>query len=173
MPVYIIGAGGPDDKASIHLATRRNTFIRNERRREMAPNMLKEGADLWRRERPNARLRSASAVYNCMGMVFASRRTWIDPAELDLILKEDEYRPVTELAQVEIGDIVVYRDRSDHRVTHVGIIVHAKRDVEKGAYEITVISKWGKYGEYIHLMEDVPFILGEPAEYWTDRRQMA
>jgi len=35
---------------------------------------------------------------------------------------------------------------------------------------LTVLSKWGADGEYIHGASRVPAYLGTPAEYWTDRR---
>jgi hypothetical protein len=43
--------------------------------------------------RPNAVLRSASTFpYNCMGLVFASRRAWIEIDYVYTVLKEDGYR---------------------------------------------------------------------------------
>jgi len=37
---------------------------------------------------------------------------------------------------------------------------------------LTVVSKWGADGEYIHGADKTPWIFsGKPAEYWTDRRK--
>ncbi len=46
---------------------------------------------MWRKRLPDAELRSMTAVYNCMGMVFGCRRTSIDPEHLPTILREDSY----------------------------------------------------------------------------------
>lgn len=108
----IIGAGGPSDRASIPLGTRRGTFIPNERRRELNPATLRASVDLWTRERPNARLRSVTAVYNCMGLVFASRRTCIDSTSLDTILREDEYQKGKAILIGERLPSFLYRYRS-------------------------------------------------------------
>ena len=57
-------------------------------------------ADIIRQYRighPNARVVSISAMYNCMGLVFASRRTNIRMETLDQIIAEDFYEPVPRL----------------------------------------------------------------------------
>ncbi len=35
---------------------------------------------------------------------------------------------------------------------------------------LTVLSKWGGEGEYMHDMSDVPELFGTPAEFWTHRK---
>jgi hypothetical protein len=87
-----------------------------------------------------------------------------------MILLEDNYRQLTGLAESQVGAIVIYRDTRDHSVSHVALIVSIEARVDAAAWKITVISQWGADGEYIHLMEDVPELLGRPMEYWTDRR---
>ena len=166
----LIGAGGPSDRAYLPLATRCGTIIPNERRHELPPAALRAAVEFWERARPNARLRSATAVYNCMGLIFASRRTWVDPDDLDTILEEDEYRQLAGAHEAQTGDVIVYRDRRDHSVCHVGVIVEIKPEIQTASWKITVISQWGAMGEYFHLIDDVPELLGEPMEYWTDRR---
>lgn len=166
----VIGAGGANDRAALPLATRRGTHIPNEKRKESAPVQRRASAELWKKERPNARLRSATAVYNCMGLVFASRRTWIDPVHLKTILKEDEYRQIAGPQEAQIGDIVVYENRRDRSVSHIGMIVEIVPKIDLPSWEITIMSKWGADGEYLHIVDDVPSQLGKPATYWTDRR---
>lgn len=167
----IIGEGGPNDRAAIPLATRRGTWIPNEQRLERAPASLRAAVEIWTGKYPEIQLRSATALYNCIGLVFASRRTLIDPKYLVTILQEDEYRQVAGSQDLQLGDIVVYRRRSDQSVSHVAVIFAVERKIATASWEIWVISQWGGDGEYLHRMEDVPLdFLGEPTEYWTDRR---
>jgi hypothetical protein len=129
MPI-VIGAGGPADRAYLPLATRRGTLIPNERRLEQAPARIRAACELFQQERPNAQLRSATGVYNCMGMAFASRRTWVDTGHLGMILEEDQHRPVASVDQVCPGDLVVYRSGHDGSVTHVAIVLETEPRVE-------------------------------------------
>ena len=117
---------------------------------------------------PNACARSLSNLYNCMGMVFASRRTWIDPEHLIMILEDDEYHLVNNKSQLRPGDVVVYRD-DQGQVSHVGVVAGVKVNVTKATWEVLVLSQWGADGEYFHLDYDVNPKLGKPTEYWTDR----
>jgi hypothetical protein len=45
-------------------------------------------------------------------------------------------------------------------------------DPSNGADYLQVLSKWGADGEYLHDLTDVPYLLGRPAEYWTDRKEL-
>jgi hypothetical protein len=120
---------------------------------------------------PEAILRSITATYNCTGMVVASRRTWIDPEHLTRILRDDGYRQLHGPEETEPGDVVIYHDGEDE-ACHVGIVVRKNLLVpEENAEVLTVLSKWGADGEYIHAASRVPGYLGTPAEYWTDRRR--
>lgn len=167
----LISPGGPSDRASIPLATRRGSLIPNERRFERPHEALREAVRFAIQGRPNVRLRSATAVYNCMGMIFASRRTWIDPVHLTTILIDDGYRRIT-IEYVQIGDIAVYRAPEDPRVaSHVAVIVKIEPEIATASWKITVMSQWGADGEYIHPIDEVPIILGKPVEFWTDRRE--
>ena len=117
---------------------------------------------------PNARARSLSSVYNCVGMVFAARRTWVDPEHLPMILADDGYQPVPNETELQPGDVVVYRD-SDGQVSHVGIVSEVRTNLAQAVREVFVLSQWGQDGEYFHRADDVNPLLGMPAEYWTDR----
>lgn len=165
---FIISAGGPSDRDSIPLATRKGQHIPNERRGEKSLAQLRAAVELWQKERPNARLRSITAVYNCTGLVFASRRTWVDTDHIAMILADDGYRRLAVESEAGIGDIVVYK--KNLALTHVGIIIGFDDDLSVGSREIKVLSKWGADGEYIHRIDDVPVLFGVPAEFWTDRR---
>jgi len=166
----IIGQGGTTDKAYLPLATREKNPIPNEQRRELSPARLKTIDELWKRERPDAILRSSTAVYNCMGLVFASRRTWVDTSYLEMIFDDDKYTQVEGKDKAKLGDVVVYRSHEDSSVCHIGIVMKIEPSVATASFNITVMSKWGAAGEYIHYIEDVPHLLGRPTELWTDRR---
>ena len=117
---------------------------------------------------PDARARSLSSMYNCMGMVFASRRTWVDPEHLPMILEDDSYRRVSSEGELQPGDVVVYR-HDDGEISHVGVVTEVRTNVREAAREVFVLSQWGRDGEYFHRADDVNPQLGKPAEYWTDR----
>jgi len=120
----------------------------------------------WAAEFPEAQLRSVTAIYNCFGMAFANRRTWILEDALPLIKEEDGYRSV---ARPSVGDVVVYRRAAE--IEHVGIAVEVRPIVETGSWEVIVLSKWGAEGEYLHHEDYVPQLLGRPVEYWTERAE--
>lgn len=161
---YLLGAELP-------LATKRGTRIPNERRREHAPIRLQAAKDIVLRSHPVAQMRSLSATYNCMGMVFANRRTWIDTDHLQLILQEDNYRQTT-IDDIQPGDVIVYRDELGS-VTHVGLVSCIEvnlADLSEDMHKVTVLSQWGADGEYFHPADEVNERLGNPTEYWTDRQ---
>lgn len=101
-------------------------------------------------------------------MVFAARRTCIEPEHLPLILRDDEYRLVTPEEDLTVGDIVVYRD-DELTVTHVGVVTRVLTNLLQATRDILVLSQWGGDGEYFHSVNDVNPRLGTPVEYWTDR----
>jgi len=170
MSPIIINPGSPKDKAAIPLATKLGNHIPNERRLEQIPSILREGIVFCEKNYSDIKLRSITATYDCLGMVFAARRTWIEDKYLDWILKEDNYRCLSNITELERGDLVVYRNKG--RASHVGIVVNIIRPLTKEAkWEVEVLSKWGAGGEYIHKMERVVPYLGEPSEFWTDRKQ--
>ena len=178
MAVWIIGEGGPRDPQRIELATRKGWPIPNVRRQEAPPERFEVAKVEHTRDHPDARLRSSTAVYNCLGLVFASRRTWVPPNDtssdltrvLKRILDDDGYRPLPGPEQSEIGDVVAYGKRGEPDLSHVGIIVDKTLDASTGSFKIKVMSKWGHDGEYLHSIDDVPLILGEPLQFYTDRK---
>ena len=101
-----------------------------------------------------------------MGLVFASRRTGIEPDHLGFIFTEDGFRQLDSEFQAEVGDVVVYKGPFG---SHVAIIVEIEDNLACGSRKLRVLSKWGRYGEYLHPINDVPDMLGKPSEYWTER----
>ena len=158
---YIVGPTLP-------LATRRGREIPNEQRSPLAPARMSAAKDIMLGGHTSASVRSLSSVYNCMGMVFASRRTWVGPEHLYMILEDDDYRQVSSEGDLEPGDVVVYKDEADIAV-HVGLVTEVRPNVGDAKWEIFALSQWGADGEYFHHVNDVNPRLGKPAEYWTDR----
>ena len=148
----------------IELSTREGNRIPNEQRSPRPLSAMQDASRIHRAEHQSLKLRSLSSLYNCMGMVFASRRTGIHPSELEMILTEDGYRQIG-INELEAGDVVVYHD-SRGEVSHVGIVDHVGFENPR---KVRVLSQWGADGEYYHLADDVSPALGSPSEYWTDR----
>src|SRR5260370_34997856 len=95
---------------SIVLRTRRNDWdVPNVLRKETPKEILDSMKELFDRERPRAKLRSLTGRYNCIGLVVASRRVWVEPEFLMRILREDGYRQLNSMAEAGFGDLVVYR----------------------------------------------------------------
>ena len=162
--------GSPSDRHSIPLATKRGCHIPNFRR-EPRDTSAMEDAVRWNSEsHESVRVRSKSSTYNCVGMVFANRRTWVETDHIRRILEEDGYRPVT-LQDAECGDIVLYTDAdADATVLHVGVIVRHDPSIEDADWKTTVLSQWGRDGEFFHELKDVNTgLLGSPNEVWTER----
>ena len=169
--IYIIGQGGEHDRQAIALGTRRTHHINNEMRPEAIPEALEQAIQHIKKLNPNAILRSASNTYNCVGMVFATRRTWVDPEHISIFLNDDGYRRLENINQTELGDVVVYRDNSGE-IVHVGIIIEKRVDFSNAETRYKVLSKWGQWAEYIHDPDDVLPTFGHPSEYWTDRKNV-
>jgi hypothetical protein len=103
--------------------------------------------------------------YNCVGMIFASRRVWIEIDDINKLLQEDGYRPISR-EQAVIGDVVLYK-YNNGEPAHIGII-YAIETIGQ-TLNIRVLSKWGRYPEFTHFLESVPDMLGRPLEYYTER----
>jgi len=168
---YIIGEGSERDPRSIPISTRDGSHIPNFRRTEDAPEVRRSAATMLRAEHGNAKLRSSSSTYNCVGHVFAARRTWVESDHLPAILERDGYSRVDGREKLWTGDIVVYEN--DHgEITHVGQVVEIQDNLADGHRRVIILSKWGVYGEYLHELLDVPLLLGSPKAFWTERREI-
>jgi len=133
---------------------------------------LRVAVDLIHELFPESRLRSITGTYNCVGLVVASRWTWVDPEHLVKILTDDGYRQLQRPEDAEAGDVVVYHDPDGHPC-HVGVVVTKNLAVAGESRDLlTVVSKWGADGEYVHDLTKLPLLLGQPAQYWTDRRSL-
>jgi hypothetical protein len=164
--IPIIGEGGPSDSQSLSLSTKRNTPIPNVRQQEKSPQQMRAAEALAHENRPSVRTRSLSATYNCVGMVFASRRTCVDTDHMSRILEDDGYRPCQGSSDIVEGDLVVYRERSGGPIQHVGIVIG--RLIPQASW--LVLSQWGADGEYFHAEDEVPPLYGDKKEFLTERR---
>jgi hypothetical protein len=133
----------------------------------MSPERSREELDdirsLFCKEHPDAMLRSSTSTYNCMGLVFAARRTHIDVDLVEHFLVDDDWRKLEEKGDLRPGDLVLYLRNGEP--AHVGIVWNIAV-----LGEIMVLSKWGDAGEYFHELNDVPAYCGVASEYYTDRR---
>jgi len=92
--------------------------------------------------------------YNCHGLTFANRRSWISElSEIPKILHDDGYTQVRD-EDVLPGDIVVYYSGRG-RAEHSGIVVG--RDGAQGVRIPIVLSKWAWACEVIHGVGQCPY----------------
>lgn len=172
MTGVIIGRGSERDSAALRLFTTGNrNFIENEfPDSDRSRDSLRAAREMVRRISPTANCRSLTSLYNCVGLVFASRRTVVDVKHLPMILKDDGFRVIPESEAIQ-GDIVLYRRNT--QITHLGIVFEF-RDVslrgDRSEFQIWVLSQWGEDGEYLHKIREVPPIYGNELEFWSERR---
>lgn len=164
---------GPDIK-SIRLDTSRGVEILNQI--ELPPNLqCIKREELWIKKfgtnwitRTNPR-----GVYNCAGLVWASRRTSIlKNSEWGKIYEHDKYRKLNN-EPPQPGDLAIYTDDKVGYL-HVGLVIRIEPGIVSNSELFhRIISKWNSCsGEYIHYPPDVPFKDNFPdyvLEYWTDR----
>lgn len=166
--VMIIGEGGPPDKASIALSTSKNRPIPNKQMPELAPETAFAAKRIY--GKGSWQLRSQRSTYNCVGLVFANRRTFIEPDEIPMILQDDEYIEVARDTDVMPGDVVIYKNPATDDIIHVGLVLAAEGVFE--TRKIRVLSQFGRIGEYIHDVRDVPEPYGQPVlKFYSESRK--
>lgn len=162
---YIVGG-------QLLLATKRGNQIPNDRAPQMLPERMAAARDMVVKHHHTAVPRALSSTYNCVGMVFASRRTCIDIEEFQMIQREDEYTALKSLDDAVVGDVVVYRN-DEGQACHVGLVASRAENPVTGRPETMVLSQWGRDGEYFHRIDDVHEAYGTRTEVWTDRKGLA
>ena len=104
--------------------------------------------------------------YNCHGFTFASRRTNIDQtSDIRKILVDDCYVRIIQ-TEVMIGDLVLYVDDNGGDIEHTGMVVQTGKDGI--LFEIVILSKWGKYKEVIHQVNNCPYFKNCNLEFWRN-----
>lgn len=125
-----------------------------------------EALELVGTRKGHVNVRSISEhAYNCVGMVLANRRVWIDmdTEAFDEVLARDGYRKILD-GPVTSGDVALYENQDGF--SHVGVVLCVESQQVNG---IWILSKWGFAGEMIHRVLDVPKGYGRVSQYWTDR----
>ncbi len=157
---------------SIRVDTHRGNAIQNviepepgerERRRyDLVRSKFGKGA--WRNRKP------ACGVYNCYGMVFASRRTAImEDSQIPDILADDGYRE-TDADSAKPGDIVLYRNAENGSLLHAAVLIRRDPELRTALF---ALSKWdsacGEDEHHVqhHCWDDQGFYV--KVEFWTER----
>lgn len=174
MTPHIIGmAQPPEDYVDLPLATKARNPIYNEQRMEQSLAQLQAAVAFWHDKFPDNELRSITATYNCVGMVFGSRRTEILTKHVRGILADDGFKALAHEGEAKRGDLVVYVADGEE-VQHVGMVVEVFAEVDPAVqppFHVRVLSKWGAMGEYIHWVEAVPNTFGK-AQYFSERKKL-
>lgn len=160
----------PGSDIGIRLETRSGNRIPTLRPDPMVRDAVEEGDRIHRSEFPNIETRSLDSSYNCVGMVFAFRRAWVETEHVVSLLEDDEYHEVSRRDSMPGDLIVYYADEHRERVKHVGIIIEKSKDIKIADWAIRVISKWGRMGEYLHCEKDVPILFGTTCVYYSERK---
>jgi hypothetical protein len=161
--------GSPQNE--IPLVTTKKNRIGNAQGAIVAEGRVTAFRDLCAR-RPNWRFRRDSfGLYNCAGLVWASRRTGISKNDDWLrILADDGYHQISE---PELDDLVLYMDNDDRTYLHVARIIGFEKGISESSPKIPIVlSKWGHdLGECVHFDHDhaLPNDYNVTIEYWTER----
>ncbi|MEI9975617.1 MAG: hypothetical protein WDO73_28270 [Ignavibacteriota bacterium] len=87
-----------------------------------------------------------------------------------MILQDDEYTEVTRTDDLMPGDVVLYTDPTTDEIKHVGLVLAAEVMFE--SKRIRVLSQFGRDGEYIHDLDDVPDFYGKIViKFYTESRK--
>jgi len=146
-------------RSQLDLHTRCENQVENEISREPVRAGDRLYSERLKTSYPNGRHRPVepSRKYNCHGLTFAARRTWIwKPSEIAKILKDDEYERIN-VDDVLPGDIAVYYTNGD--AEHSGVVVN------RGEIVPIVVSKWGPNHEVIHRVHECPYDAAEILYY--------
>lgn len=145
------------DRRSIVLETSKGTKIDNYQIFEISQFEKNQFARYSKNNYPLAVFRnSPSPVYNCHGMSFASRRTNIDRSnDIRKILEDDQYHKIEKKYTIP-GDLVLYISLEDGDIVHSATIVSAEHAVNNIS-RLVVVSKWGKFREVMHDLNNCPY----------------
>lgn len=135
----------------IGLHTKANNFIDNDQPLALSAFVKNQAKDFEQKYQKLKRRQVTDPSYNCHGLVFASRRTWIlKPQAVLQILAEDQYREV-DRADVLPGDIMIYF--LDEEPEHSAIVLEPPTEYK----DALVFGKWGAWDEVIHIANVGPY----------------
>ncbi|MCK4578558.1 MAG: hypothetical protein KAU50_07190 [Candidatus Marinimicrobia bacterium] len=162
---------GKEFGREIRLDTKQGNRIQNFQRMEANPAQMRAWTKFIQDQCNRAELRSSTSVYNCVGMVLSSRRTWIDIDIVGWILNQDSYILLSGVAEARPGDLVVYKDTHSKEYAHIGMFLGERLLLEgSNQTEMWVISQFGNFGEWIHPIDHVLPTWKGGIEIWTDRK---
>lgn len=161
----IVGLGEANDPLRIALQTVQKWDIPNTRKLPKSPMQMKSAYQIHKGKYLSLEVRSLRSEYNCVGLVFGSRRAAIDIEHVMRIFEHDGYKRV-EAASGDRGDIVLYED--DAGPAHVGILWN--RHPVSNAW--IVLSQWGSDGEYFHQLHDIREDWRHRVTIWTERLRL-
>jgi hypothetical protein len=159
---YVVGMGEKNDPKRLELQTRKGWNIPNSPFLQRSPAEMKEAFRIQKGAHPSLNVRSMRSHYDCVGLVFGSRRTVIDIDHVRRILEDDEYATIPRWKAAR-GDLALYEDSSGP--AHIGIIW----GIDTILNELMVLSQWGQDGEFFHSIDDVREDWRYSISIWTDR----
>lgn len=164
---FILSSDAPpsDRWPKIALGTRKNAHIDNNQCMDpVSPLDLQSIENLERRYAGMLTRRNGpTAMYNCHGLSFASRRTRItEDKPIRLVLSDDCYEDVR-VSAVLPGDLLLYVSVQSGDIRHSALVV-SKPDDQFG-YPM-VVSKWGSGPEYIHRAHQCTYFEGATLVYY-------
>jgi hypothetical protein len=164
---YIIGLGSEHDPNALPLYTKKRNRITNSQRKQQVPAIMEAMRAAVQAISPDIKLRSLSSQYDCVGMIFASRRTAIGAEHLEMILSDDGYYRVSPRDAV-CGDLIVYRDK-EGTPNHLALISAIIQEIAEGNIRFECLSQWGENGEYFHREDKISKWFGPNREIWSER----
>ena len=111
---------------------------------------------------PHAEARTpASSNYNCHGLTFLSRRSWlIHRRSIDQVLTDDCYEEVRH-DRLRPGDIAIYFSESGDP-NHSGVVVQVNEMVAA----TMILSKWASASEVLHPLRHCPEYYGPEVRFY-------
>lgn len=145
-------------RKSIVVQTRKGNDINNEQFFDVDDYYKNQCLYYDREYSEVVRRTDISPIYNCHGMTFASRRTWIyEIEEINKIIEDDNYKEIT-INEILPGDIVFYIDEETKDITHSGIVISKYEISDRGIINMPqIISKWGGCREVVHKIDECPY----------------
>lgn len=152
MQIFLPGDHNPAER-SIRLDTALGNPIENSQILEISSFEKNQFNALSKWDKSGTLRTPPTPRYNCHGMTFASRRTGIFDADvISKILSDDGYEEIIP-EQTLPGDVIIYF-AADGDLEHSGIVVSTP---DKNLGIPMVVSKWGKYSEFVHWANNSPY----------------
>lgn len=122
--------------------------------------ILQDDLDSARKSDSNCIRRNIpTACYNCHGLTFASRRGWLNDADLIIKFEGYSYRELSNNDKILAGDVICYYKGGS--ISHSGIVVDGNsylyNEIITSKSSVKILSKWGAMGEFIHDHDKSPY----------------